>query len=459
MSESVLQKSLKALSVMGSIDGRVPAGAAADYRDGVLVLDTPAPYPDDAYVEIFLGKPDARRGVEILGRAHSQRGLLAIHPILQVDTVSDTGSLRSGVLPRLPDELLDPEALFDRVRRLKQLPTLPAVVARILELSLNEETTAADLSRVISQDPVLSAELLRLANSAYYGLEQQVSAIDRVVVILGFNHVRMAALTISVLRMWARESRKSAASGLPDVFFDENAFWQHCLGVAVASDAVARGLGSYAGENAFVAGLFHDIGRIVLSQYLSPMFSRALILAASSPGTTLHSAEVSSSGLGHERIGEWLTASWNLPLFIRSAIEKHHMPEISDRDDPAPLIVHLADVLTNALGLCPGAGNCTPALHATALERLGVDESVLESIVYRFYRGISNSRIFFSMMVGKSVPEPIKVLIAGGGRNASSVKLAESILSRKMEKDSPGLRTLLKIMVQVLAAGGWAEEQ
>jgi putative nucleotidyltransferase with HDIG domain len=456
MSESGLRKALKALSVLGSVDGRVPGGIAADYVDGVLVLDTPVPYPPGALVEIFLGKAGVQRGVEVLGRVHTEHQKLVVKPIIQVDTIADIAALKEGHLPRLPDELVDPANLFEMVRRLQHLPTLPAAIARILELTVDEMTTAVDLAEVVRQDPVLSAELLRLANSAYYGLEQQVATVDRAVVVLGFNRVRMAALTISVLRMWARPEERSDSSLLPNIYFDERAFWQHCLGVAVASEALARGFGIFAGENAFVAGLFHDIGKIVLSQYLSPIFSRALIESKRSH-STIHSAEMRTSGLGHERIGEWLTSSWHLPLFIRQAIEHHHLPELAGGNEMAPVIVHLADIITRVIGLGSGGDELVPNPHVTTWNRLGLSEERFIPAVEAFYKQVVNSKVFFSMMVGGGVPEAVNVLSEGGGKSAHALALAENMLARKVEEESAETRAVLKSMVKVLAKGGWLE--
>ncbi|HHN46600.1 MAG TPA: HDOD domain-containing protein [Planctomycetes bacterium] len=455
MSESGLKKALKALSVLGSVDGRIRPNTLADYIDGVLLLDTPAPYPDGALLEIFLGRPDVARGVEILGRARSERHKLLIQPVLQVDTIADVNELKNGVLPRLPDELTSPENLFAAVRKLENLPTLPAVVARILEVTISETTAAADLAGVISQDPVLSAELLRLANSAYYGLGQQVATVDRAVVVLGFNRVRMASLTIAVLRMWATST--SASGGmLPQTAFDERAFWQHCLGVAVASEALARSFGVFAGENAFVAGLFHDIGKIVLSQYLSPIYSRALIHLRKHE-TSIHAAEIATTGLAHERIGEWLTSSWRLPGFIRQAIEHHHVPELAGENEMAPAVVHLADVLTRTLGIGSGGDDVIPAPHATTWNRLALNEDAFIPAVKAFFKGIVNSQVFFSMMAGGGVPEPIHVLAEGGGKSARTAWLAEQVLSRRLEKDTPQARAVQKAVVKTLAAGEFLE--
>ncbi len=205
-----------------------------------------------------------------------------------------------------------------RIKRITEsiigLPTLPTIISKMIELIDNPRTSAAALSKIISTDQALTARLLKLANSAYYGFPREISTVNMAIVVLGFNTVKDMGLSLSVF-----DAFKNLES---NAIFDISRFWEHSIACGIASRMLARNYRSrFAGE-AFVAGLLHDIGKVILNQYFHKEFK--IIIEKISAGMTLEQAEATTIGTNHSQIGAWLAEKWNLPKIISETILYHH---------------------------------------------------------------------------------------------------------------------------------------
>lgn len=447
MPEGRLERLFRNLRVVGAVDGRIRQGAEVTYRDGTLNIASPLAHPEGALVEVILARPQQAGAVAILGHVRRADGGVAIQPLVRVMPLKEAGSIAAGELPALPERLLAPEGLFKIIIGFKHLPALSAISAKALELSMRETTAAGDLAEVVKQDPLLSAEILRLANSPYYGLRRRVASVDRAVVVLGFNRVRAAVLTVSVLRMWPR-GEANRRSLLP-VEFAETRLWQHSLASAIASEALAAELAAYTPENAFVAGLFHDVGKMLLDLFLSPLMARVL-LERRRAGCRMHEAELAVCGLGHERIGEWLADFWGLPAFIRRVIELHHLPELAGAAEHAAGLVHLGNVLAHVLGVGTLEDEAAPAPHGSTVRALGLGAGRWAGVVARFIKGLANSRVFFSMFGEGEVPQSVRMLFEAEEQPARRAELAAHIQKRLGDAGDLELRMLADTTCQVL---------
>ena len=225
--------------------------------------------------------------------------------------------------------------------RFKDLPTLPDVVARVMQIVSNPLTTAEDLNQLISMDHALTFKVLRLANSAYYGFPKEITNITQAVTILGFNTIRNLALSVSVHKMLFVEKDRG--------LFSYRDFWKHCVAVAVCSRVLARRVGYKSEENAFTAGLLHDIGKSLLERVDHAAFV-ACIQASQTEKRPLWELEQERLGVDHAAVGGRLAELWNLPHDLRSAIEKHPNPE-GVSPDPLVAVVHAADIICRQQGL------------------------------------------------------------------------------------------------------------
>jgi len=200
---------------------------------------------------------------------------------------------------------------------IKTMPSLPTSVTKVLEICNNPQTSPADLNHVISLDPVLVGRVLKLINSAYYGLGQPVTNLARAIIMLGINTVKNLALSTAIVEQL---SSKNNSHGL-----DMEGFWRHslCVGVSAKLLAKKRGIDSKLTEEYFTAGLLHDIGKIPLSGVLSRKYMLT-VSAADRERKALYRAEESSLGIDHCTAGAMISAAWKLQGAIGDTIVFHH---------------------------------------------------------------------------------------------------------------------------------------
>jgi HD-like signal output (HDOD) protein len=206
---------------------------------------------------------------------------------------------------------------LDQAKRVKRitdslisLPTLPTVIAKMLELVDNPKTSASSLSNLIMRDQVLTAKILKMANSSFYAFPRQIATVKLALVVLGFENVKEMALSLSVLNSFKGENNKH---------FDTSMFWQHSVSVGACTRMLARETCYRLAGEAFVAGLLHDIGKVVLNQYLPKEFAEIQTLIFEG-GVPCDRAETEILGVTHAEVGAWLAERWNLPVILVEAI-------------------------------------------------------------------------------------------------------------------------------------------
>ena len=251
----------------------------------------------------------------------------------------------------------------DEIRRITKsiinLPTLPTVVARMLEMLDNPRTSASQVGRLISGDQVLTAKLLKLANSAFYAFPQPISTVNLAVVVLGFNIIKDLVIGISVIESFSREA---------DDYFDVMKFWEHSIGCGVAARMLARMHGYRVSGEAFTAGLLHDIGKLVMREHLKAEFLE--VLGRARRGGSFVEAEREVLGVTHAEIGSWLAERWNFPPVLREAILYHHEPGKAEREPTLTAITHFADVLCKHAGVGFSGDDARPPLDDAVYEAL-----------------------------------------------------------------------------------------
>ncbi len=275
----------------------------------------------------------------------------------------------------------------DLVDSIVTLPTIPAIIVALNETIADPESSALNVSEIISRDPPTATKVLRLANSAYYGLRSEVSTINHAVTMLGFNIIRNLVLTATVFDL----TTEKTLGGL----FDVEKFWRHSLGVGVAAKIIAKEAFPKAvnlSDEFFLCGLLHDIGKIILGQYLQDKFKAALVFGRAQ-AIPLHVAEKSVIGCTHAEVGGVLAKRWNLSGGIISALGYHHNPtEAPEEEVRYAAVAHLADILARAKEIGIGGGT-DPELDRDAWDALGLTNRRIPPILEEIDKSLAQEEL------------------------------------------------------------------
>lgn len=227
---------------------------------------------------------------------------------------------------------------MELLSKVEDIPTLPVVPMRVNELINDPNSSAAEVADVLKQDQILTAKILRLANSSYYAIPGGVKDVQRALGYLGFNTIAQLILGLSVFSMFEKIDGED---------FSMLDFWKHALGTAVCCEILAKQIKYKRPEEAFTCGLLHDIGKLVLNQ-IDPKRFKNLCQLAKAETKSFVEAEKTQELPGHAFVGEAVATKWNLPMSIRLAIRYHHtdvtpMATLLDSEKPVIHIVRLAN--------------------------------------------------------------------------------------------------------------------
>lgn len=250
------------------------------------------------------------------------------------------------------------------IRDTKSLPTLPGIITKLGSLADNDKISSQEMARVVSADQVLSAKVLRLVNSAFYGFPGRVSTVSNALILLGVNVVKSLAITSSIFEIMEKN-----VVGL----------WEHSMGVAVAANTIAKKLHLPEAEETATAALLHDIGKVIIKIKFKDDYEQFSTLIAK--GMTMREAERELLGTDHAEIGGWLTNSWLLPEKLIEPVSCHHDVEKSLAHQTKTAVVHVADVLIKASGFGFSGDDVVPLLHPVAWKKLNLNEQLLETII------------------------------------------------------------------------------
>lgn len=228
-------------------------------------------------------------------------------------------------------------AMSDVIKNIRDLPALPVIVGELINSLEDDDTSTNLLADKLSKDQALSAKALRLANSSFYGRSSKVLTIQHAIAILGFNSVRTLVTSAAVI---------SGFSGGKHSNFNFESFWRHAIAAALCAKILAGEVGANQ-DHAFMVGLLHDIGRLVLVTG-SPQHYEQVIAYREEKDCYLIDAERQVLGIDHAMVGAALAAHWKFPALIQNAIASHHAPNAQDVDELGS-IVHMADCIAHAL--------------------------------------------------------------------------------------------------------------
>jgi len=271
-----------------------------------------------------------------------------------------------------------------------KMPSLSTTVTKVLSVCNNPNTSANDLNKVVSLDPVLTGNVLKLINSAYYSLLNQVTSLTQAIIMLGLNTIKNLALSTAVLGNIAL--KKSRQDNAMDIF------WTHCIATGVWSKALALETGIIRSkcEEYFVAGLLHDIGKIPLIHCFPAAYMK-IVATAIEKGLSLLAAEKTVFGLNHEEIGKLIAQKWKLEGAISQAIcTHHHLTETDDESLNFVERVAVADMLSKIT---------TDGPEEDSLEDIFVETILQNSLIKTFLKNHNLSLLTLKTLQEKSQTE------------------------------------------------------
>lgn len=234
------------------------------------------------------------------------------------------------------NQMKDPKQLVAGVINLISLPEICVRVNSALE---DPAHTHKQIGEIISHDPALTARILRIVNSAYYNFPNKIELVSRAISIIGEDDLRGLVLATSALEVFNK---------IPNQLLNMELFWQHSVFTGIVARLLSKQCNILHGERLFIAGLLHDIGKLIL-YYQEPQISQDVLLDASESDGVIHAAELRLLGFTHADVGAALIDAWQLPESFHTIIRHHHSPGAAEAFQIETAIVHIANAIVNAL--------------------------------------------------------------------------------------------------------------
>lgn len=253
-----------------------------------------------------------------------------------------------------------------------RLVSLPEVCIRVNELLDEPSITAAELGQVISQDTSLTARLLKIVNSSYYGFQSKIETVSRAVTVVGLRELRGLVIAASAVETF---------SNVPDTILNKVRFWRHSLYCGVIARLLAEQCHVLHSERLFVAGLLHDIGKLIIAQRL-PTETRMIALEAENCERTEFEIEEDFLGFTHAEVGGELMKEWSMPETLFESVAYHHAPRNAESGVMETCLIHIANILTDEAEKDLDRENESPLqeIDSFAWEMTGLNESVKEYV-------------------------------------------------------------------------------
>ena len=274
------------------------------------------------------------------------------------------------------------------VKHIDQIPAFSATVTKVIQLSNDPNSQPKDFIHAISVDPSLTAKILRLISSAYFGVPTKVVSLSRAVVMLGINTVKNVAISYSMI--------SSVKMRNDFVWFTSDQFWEHSLACAVASKMIAEKMGIpiQMREEYFIAGLLHDIGKIIFVQYFPDIYAKVLDPGLRE-GELRSKLEVEEFGLSHAELGSMMAKKWKLPSLLSDTIAEHHKLVLSgDSYDRIKAAVHVADHVCNEQRLGIENNMEMELLNPEAYKVLGISEEEMVDLFVNLREIVEEAKVF-----------------------------------------------------------------
>ncbi|MGD9057974.1 MAG: HDOD domain-containing protein [Desulfobacterales bacterium] len=253
---------------------------------------------------------------------------------------------------------------------IQSFPGMPGTAVKLLGLIDDPSMRVSQIEEILRHDPGLTANVLRLANSAYFGIPSKIGSIRQAVILLGLKRLIQMVIAACVSAIMDKP--------VPGYDLPPGELWRHSIAVSVAAEGLVKELRIEASEEIFTAALLHDVGKLVLGEFVKDDFNK--IATAVSEGVSFEMAETAVLGTNHAEVGAKILTCWSLPAEIIRAVQWHHDPEAVERTSAMLDIVHVANVISIMIGIGIGRDGLQYQPSVAVSERLGLEPNVLEKV-------------------------------------------------------------------------------
>ena len=272
--------------------------------------------------------------------------------------------------------------------QLQDLPTLPTIVTEVLRIYEDPNSTSKDFASVFSRDQAMSLNILKLVNSSYYSLSKKITSVVHAINLLGYNEVRRLALGISVIKLFP--SKISFSS------FSHKDFWIHSLATGVAAEVLAKKIRLPHHEDAFICGLVHDVGKLILEQYWHERFEEILKIV-SVRNIPFYVAEEKTFGYNHTYIGMKAIRKWALPDLFYYGVRFHHNPGRTEEHPEFVASIHTADHIVKKMNLGSSGDNVVPQLKEPARSLFAFTDAEWAELGQKILAKTKDARTFLTI--------------------------------------------------------------
>jgi len=262
------------------------------------------------------------------------------------------------------------ESLRLYVQKITKLPTLPVIAQEILSLVNNDAITIDKLEKIIENDPAITAKVLSVANSAYFGIKTPTKSLGNAIMRIGFNNVKNIAIGVSLMTVMD--------DGRKDKVLDYQRVFNHSITVGFVARMMTKEIKCGVSEEILMDGMLHDIGFLILSRYFSQDYRKVLEVYKESK--SLLKSEEAVFKFTHAEIGKWMAEKWKLPSNIQDTVMYHHTPALATRNQKRVALIHLADYITSVTMMSPTQVDPNYPLDPAALEILGLSEDQFKAL-------------------------------------------------------------------------------
>lgn len=257
------------------------------------------------------------------------------------------------------------------IDRVDEFPTLPTIYATLSDVMANPRSTASDVAMVISKDQSSASKVLKTANSPMYGFIGRITTITQAIIYIGFEEVKNLVIALSIINLFSK--MKTIDN------FNPIDLWKHSIGVGVITRMLGSAIGVKKLEDYFVAGILHDIGKLLFYKFMPEEYVKVVNYAIES-GITARDAENEMFGINHTVAGDLLAEKWKMPKSLRNAVSYHYSGRVDGKVDPLVGCIHVADSVACMLELGRAGDDVVPEINADVVEALSFPESIFTKL-------------------------------------------------------------------------------